>query len=296
MAIDLIMKVREHLAGFFMKKKKNRRGIVFWIMFFVTVICFLNLVLKLYRVYQSEQDAKKVSKSYSEKIEDSGIIIQEAHSKKKEEEQPQKPLVYGDVPPLDGFTPQFDELQQTNSDCIGWIRFLSPECISYPILWKKGDNAFYLEHNVKGEKDKNGAIYLDGENAPDFTDQNNLIYGHNMWNDAMFSRLSDYRKKEQWEKSPYFFIYKPDGTELVCRIYAASEIDYNDKVYQQMIFADRKEYESHLEEWAARSLYQTDTVLDSDRHSITLSTCLRMLNSDRRFTIQALVVGERHYK
>ena len=283
-----------------MKKKKTGRGIAFWIMFVMTVFGFLFLVQKLYQVYQSNQEAKKISTSYTEKVEDSGIVIKEAHPQSfnkvhAEKESVRKETRYADLPPIDGFNPKFDALKMHNSDCIGWIRFPTPDCISYPILWKKGDNAFYLHHDVNGHSDKNGSIFLDGENEPDFTDQNTLIYGHNMWNNVMFSRLSDYRSEEQWKKSPYFFIYRPDGMELVCRIYAATEIDDVDGVYQQTNFEDEETYAAYLKAWSERSLYKTDTHLDVHATSITLSTCIRQLQSDRRFIVQALVVEKRKY-
>ena len=43
-----------------------------------------------------------------------------------------------------------------------------------------GDNEYYLTHLADGTYNRNGCLFVDCENAFDFSDDNTLIYGHHM--------------------------------------------------------------------------------------------------------------------
>mgnify|MGYP002465836722 CR=1 FL=1 len=81
----------------------------------------------------------------------------------------------------------FAELIRTNPDFRGWLYFPALD-ISYPVVQGK-DNAYYLHHLFSGESNINGSIFVDCHNQPDFTDQNTIVYGHNMKNGSMFGTL-----------------------------------------------------------------------------------------------------------
>lgn len=51
---------------------------------------------------------------------------------------------------------------------------------------------------------------MDCHNQPDFTDQNTIVYGHNMKNGSMFGTLDKYQDKELFEQHPEFYLYLPD--------------------------------------------------------------------------------------
>ena len=54
---------------------------------------------------------------------------------------------------------QVRSLKQENQDIIGFLEIENTN-ISYPVVQGK-DNEFYMTHNYKKEKSKNGAIFLD---------------------------------------------------------------------------------------------------------------------------------------
>ncbi len=72
----------------------------------------------------------------------------------------------------------FRELQSINPEVIGWIR-VGGAGISYPVA-QTDNNDFYLHHTFKKEAVFSGCIFLNCDNSKYFTDQNTIIYGHNM--------------------------------------------------------------------------------------------------------------------
>ena len=91
-------------------------------------------------------------------------------------------------------TVQFDELLKTNGDVIAWIYGANTH-INYPVV-QGSDNDYYLRHLLDGTWNDNGSIFMDCANSADFSDQNSLIYGHNMTSGAMFSNLVKYKQQQ----------------------------------------------------------------------------------------------------
>ena len=54
---------------------------------------------------------------------------------------------------------QVKSLKQENPDIVGYLEIENTN-ISYPVL-QGSDNEYYMTHNYKKEKSKNGAIFLD---------------------------------------------------------------------------------------------------------------------------------------
>lgn len=99
----------------------------------------------------------------------------------------------------------FKELKSINPDVAGWIYMEALPDISYPIA-QGDDNEFYLHHTYKKESIFAGSIFVDCKNSKDFSDQNTIVYGHNMKNGSMFGTLKNYKLQETVDKSPYFWI------------------------------------------------------------------------------------------
>lgn len=69
-----------------------------------------------------------------------------------------------------------------NPDVYAWITVPGTEI---PILQQPSDNSYYFMHNMDGSYGYPGCIYTENLNSKDFTDNNTVIYGHNMKNDSM---------------------------------------------------------------------------------------------------------------
>ncbi|MFR3321064.1 MAG: sortase domain-bontaining protein [Lachnospiraceae bacterium] len=75
-----------------------------------------------------------------------------------------------------------------NSDIVGWLRIRALD-ISYPVVQGK-DNDYYLHRTFEKTDNFAGCLFVNSYNMGDFTDQNTIIYGHNMKNGSMFGKLS----------------------------------------------------------------------------------------------------------
>ena len=175
------------------------------------------------------------------------------------------------------------ELSEKYPDVVGWIYFEN-EDISYPIMYS-GDNSKYLTTAYTGEKARAGAIFMDCESTPDFSDPHSLIYGHNMRDLSMFGRLRYYKTdKDYYDEHQYFQIFTKTNVYRY-RIFAYEEVYDNDDVFWTY-GKQPKEYFSMLKEVEKRSLVNTGITTDESDHVITLSTCTS--EDDKRLIVCAV--------
>ena len=80
--------------------------------------------------------------------------------------------------------PGFEELMEINPDVVGWLTVYDTN-IDYPVVQGE-DNMEYINKNVYGEFSLSGSIYLAAENEAKFSDEYNLVYGHNFASPSMF--------------------------------------------------------------------------------------------------------------
>ena len=88
----------------------------------------------------------------------------------------------------EGCPVDFAGMWETNEDVYAWIT-VPGTVIDYPILQHATDNTYYLNYNIDGSYGYPGCIYTENMNSKEFTDNNTVIYGHNMKNGTMFAGL-----------------------------------------------------------------------------------------------------------
>lgn len=91
-------------------------------------------------------------------------------------------------------------LLKENKSTVAWLDIVGTE-MQYPVV-QGSDNIYYMTHTFKKKKNASGAIFVDSWNAPDFTDFNTVIYGHNMNDGSMFSGLREYGHQSFASKHP----------------------------------------------------------------------------------------------
>lgn len=85
----------------------------------------------------------------------------------------------------------WDYLRSINSDVVAWV-YMPGTNINYPVC-QTDNNETYLvmDFNQKqGFSARCGTIFLDYENKSDFSDENNVLYGHHMNDGSMFACIS----------------------------------------------------------------------------------------------------------
>ena len=159
----------------------------------------------------------------------------------------------------------FNKLLEINNQVVGWIKIDETQ-INYPIV-KGDDNSYYLNHDILKESSQNGWIFIDYRNNSDFSDNNTVIYGHNIKSGIMFSDLTQiYNGKVNND----IYIYLKTGE---VNRYSISSC-YMDKPDEESIntkIADTN-LTSYMNKMKERSIrkYNVNIVLEKN---ITLSTC-----------------------
>ena len=167
-------------------------------------------------------------------------------------------------------TVSVEDLMANIPEAIGWIT-LDNTHIDYPIVQGE-DNLYYASRDIYQDPSLTGAIYLQTQNASDFTESYNLLYGHHMDNGAMFGDLTKYL-------DPDFFSSHLTGTLVTSKevfdIEAISVVQtdaYEDALYD-ITFMDWNGYTSNvLNNGNIMVVNQNNNVTYADKF-LVLSTC-----------------------
>lgn len=183
----------------------------------------------------------------------------------------------------------FDALNERNGDVIGWISVEGTQ-IDYPILRSK-DNYDYLVADIDGEENINGSIFIDMGNAPDFSDRNTVIYGHNMKNGSMFAGLHNFEDEEFFNENREIKIYTRDGM----RVYeiVAAYLTNDENILYANNFSDDDVWFKYTEDMLTNENGNIKAAeIGLDDRIITLSTCQRG-EDDRRYLVAGILKREK---
>lgn len=93
------------------------------------------------------------------------------------------------------------------------------------------DNEHYLHYTFDGKENIAGSIFLDYRNRADFTDGKVILYGHNMQDGSMFSKLEKYQDADFLKEQGKVILYLPDKT-LVFEAAECQQVSVPDSVYE----------------------------------------------------------------
>ena len=187
----------------------------------------------------------------------------------------------------------FVGMWEINEDVYAWIT-IPGTVIDYPILQHATDNTYYLNYNIDGSYGYPGCIYTENMNSRDFTDNNTVIYGHNMKNGTMFAGLHKFENAEFFEENTKVFIYTPER-EYEYTIFAAYIYDDRHLLYS-FDFANEEVYAAYLEDIqnmrSMNALIREDVTVTAEDKIITLVTCIGNQPSKRLLVQAVLNQGE----
>lgn len=181
----------------------------------------------------------------------------------------------------------FEELQKINDDVFAWVTVYGTN-IDYPVTHYK-DNDKYINTNAQGEFALYGCPFLDCNNSRDFTDLNNIVYGHHMDKNMMFGDLDLFLEKKFFDTHKYGNLYY-GGEQHGIRIFAVIECDaYDFTIYDTEITEETQEaYIDHIYDVAK---YSRDISLKKGDHVLLLSTCAGGL-TNLRYLIATKICDE----
>jgi len=171
-----------------------------------------------------------------------------------------------------------------NPDIVGWIR-IPGTSVDYPVVQGR-DNTFYLTHDVKRQKNRNGSIFLDYRNIPG-ADRHLILYGHNMKNGAMFAELLRYESRSFLARHPVVELTLL-GDQTRWEIFSVhfTDVRYD---YIRVHFTGDDDFKAFVDDLASRSLHPARVRPNENDAILTLSTCTAR-GEDSRFAVHARLI------
>ncbi|MBE6619273.1 MAG: class B sortase [Ruminococcaceae bacterium] len=180
---------------------------------------------------------------------------------------------------------KFDALKETNSDVVAWIT-VPDTLIDYPIV-HTDNNDYYLDHSFTGDKLASGTIFADYRNQDDLSDQNTVIYGHNMASGSMFANLAKFKGSGFFSRTPYIYVQTENGI-YVYRVFSVYETSKYDP-YIRTSFTSKNDFIEWAKSRQSKSLRKVSYKFDGDEQVITLSTCTNGFGNDGRLAVHAVL-------
>ncbi len=153
---------------------------------------------------------------------------------------------------------------------------------TYPVM-QTDNNDYYLNHDVYGNNNSKGSIYKDFRNNEGLSDDFTVIYGHNLKDDSMMGKVSEYADKEVGDKqvrnaedsynATNKIDYKDAYGHYEIEIFASGV--YNGNLAFQNVgnFADENAYNDFINQVKAGSDIETNIVPTKGDKIVGFYTC-----------------------
>ena len=269
-----------------MMKKKSKRKIIYFLIYTILAILITLSIIYIINSFLDKKQAMQESKLL-DKIEINENQVNETITKETVNESTQE-NIEKTINQKNERILKVQKLQEENPDIAGWLE-IEGTSINYPVL-QGNDNEYYMTHNYKKQKSKNGSIFLTKDYDWSIPSSNLLIYGHNLSNGTMFQELLKYEKEDFYKKHPIIrFTTNNEDAEyeiisaFKSRVYYKSEKN----VFRYYYFVNAKteaEYNEFVQNAKKASLYNIDKTAQYGEQLITLSTCSYHVE-DGRFAV-----------
>ncbi len=194
---------------------------------------------------------------------------------------------YTDLTPIPN-TPlniDFDRLRSLNPDTRAWIKIEGTQ-LNNVIMQKPGDDNYYLNHDFDGDESISGEIFSTWRNQWDGTDENYILYGHNMHDGNMFAYVLHYIPDDMSREPMAFYKVHPtialqrDGGESETYKVFAGFVANTQEEYGEVFnyttktnFNSKDEFNQYILDIMDRSWFYTDVDIEYGDTLLTLSTC-----------------------
>lgn len=266
------------------KKKQNK--VAYYVILVILLGILVFSVSKIVSYFKQQADAENIqagvedefvtpddSQQSDPNVPDNGE--NEDEDEDKEPEKKPEPV----KPEPETISVDFAGLTSKYPDVVGYI-YSAYTGINYPIV-QSSSNDYYLNHDLDGNVNNNGSIFMEHLCSSDFSDQNTIIYGHNMKSGLMFAHLINYKNQSYYNAHPYFYIYTPNQNYKL-NLFAGFVCEHDDEVYALSLS------QSQLEAMAAKSTFKSNIGVPTG-NVVTLSTCSYEFNDARYVVVGELV-------
>lgn len=246
-----------------------------------------------YNNKKSEENATSIKNDITEYLDDkiSNIPDEEPTPDIKDNNQnenttPEEPSIPNeDTTPKDNRNPIIVALKELNDETVGWLNVPGTN-IDYPVV-KAKDNAYYLRHNFKKEKDYNGWVFMNYLNSAEMLDKNTIIFAHNRYySNIMFGTLNKVGKKTWYQNiKDNLITYSDINKEMKWEVFAAYTVPVTDD-YLETNFSTDEDFNNFIKMIRSRSVISSDLEIKSTDKILTLSTCADI---NTRFVVHAVL-------
>ena len=163
----------------------------------------------------------------------------------------------------------FQELQAINPEVFSWLNVYGTN-IDYPVT-QADDNMKYVNTNAEGNYSLSGAIFLDKSNSNDFSDFNNIVYGHHMEKKVMFGEIGNFSEQEMFDTRRYGNLYfdgKDHGIEFFAFVHADA---YDGSVFSPNVSEGARQ--AYLDNLLELATHKRDIGVTVNDRIVLLSTC-----------------------
>ena len=179
--------------------------------------------------------------------------------------------VDGNVENKDKYNVNFEELKQTNSDTIAWLK-VNGTSIEYPVV-KTTNNDFYMTHSFDKSYNSAGWVFMDYENRFDGTDNNMVIYAHNRKDGTLFGTLKNILTEEWQSNEENFTIpFITENEKAEYQVFSVYRIE-NEDYYITTNFGKNNKYQKFIDKIKSRSVKDFEIDVTTEDSILTLSTC-----------------------
>ena len=188
----------------------------------------------------------------------------------------------------------FNRLLELNPEVVGYLTL--DETISLPVVQRRYDNEYYLNHDLGGEESLAGTLFLDGLNLLVPEDANLIVYGHNMRNGTMFRELTNYADYEFLREHAllqFDTLYR--NRKFVPFAVLTAGMDPEEEGYLDIrrFSFDAEEFDTYIQEIRNMSVYDIPVEVSEGDTVLLLVTC-EYTHDNGRFIVawRALRDGE----
>ena len=266
-------------------RKRIRRIKIKWVL--VLLFIFIGtLFFSSYKVFNWGVDNKKTT-NVTKKIEEVTEVVEVEDTPDteiiNEEEDKSNPYWYYISFPL--IDVDIKSLKEMNNDTVGWINVNNTN-VNYPFV-HTDNNDYYLNHSFDKSYNDAGWLFLDYRNKSDFSNKNNIIYGHSRLDKTMMGSLSKVLRSEWYNnKDNHIIRISLENENTLWQIFSVYKIK-TETYYITTNFNSDDDYMEFLNTIKDRSLYDFKTTLSKDDKVLTLSTCY---SDDERTVVHARLI------
>ncbi|MDE6141339.1 MAG: class B sortase [Bacilli bacterium] len=181
-----------------------------------------------------------------------------------------------ELPPVD-----WEYTNEVNEEANAWIYIpgVGPDNgINLPVVQGE-DNDYYLNHDIYGNEDDRGTLFIDYRNNPMDSGTQELsdvtvIYGHNRKSGAMFAPICNYKTQKFYDRHPYGVIIAENGDVYKIDFFAGVIVDGSNSlnVYASD-FIDESQFNAYFDNIVSNSTFESDCKVQFGDKIILLQTC-----------------------